>query len=84
MIDGRPKCAYWGLDYFTIFIVQNVGGRFKASSMNYTVGISDIGYLTKIGEPYCSLLQWNIKAYVPKVDIGKYSKFWIEKKSDSK
>lgn len=52
--------------------------------MNYTVGISDIGYLTKIGEPYCSLLQWNIKAYVPKVDIGKYSKFWIEKKSDSK
>ena len=62
------------------FLSSKMWGRFKASSMNYTVGISDIGYLTKIGEPYCSLLQWNIKAYVPKVDIGKYSKFWIEKK----
>ncbi len=85
MLDRwEAEMCILGTGLFYDFYRPKCGGRFKASSMNYTVGISDIGYLTKIGEPYCSLLQWNIKAYVPKVDIGKYSKFWIEKKSDSK
>ena len=83
MLDRwEAEMCIFGTGLFYDFYRPKYGCRFKATTDHYTVRIEYIGYLTKTGS--YSPLQWNIKAYVPKVDIGKYSKFWIEKKSDFK
>ena len=71
----------WGTGLFYDFLIVSDNDRYRSYPViDSQITIGESANITKPGYGKDTPYSWDIRVFIPKEEIGKYSKFWIEPK----